>query len=385
VPSRSPDAPVSGGEAVLVRLAFALAALSISLAPEMPAAPAASPSADWTVTDPETAGLSGPRLEAMRKAIEAGEFKKVTSVLVARRGKLAFEGYFNGTDAATPLNTRSATKSITGMLIGVAIDQKRLAGVSAPVLPFFPDRKIQNPDPRKEKITVEDLLTMSSILECDDWNQFSRGNEERMYLVEDWLQFALDLPVRGFPSFKTKPQDSPHGRSFSYCTAGVFTLGRVLESATKTSVQAFAAKNLFEPLGIHRADWTLSPLGQAQTGGGLELRARDLATLARLYADGGVRDGHRIVSASWVAASLTPYARFDDDTEYGYLWWLKSFPGRGGAHAAWYMTGNGGQRVMIFRDLDLIVVVSTKNYNVPGAHPLSDRLVSDYILDAVRP
>jgi len=202
----------------------------------------------------------------MESAIRAGRFKKITSVRVARHGKLAYELYSEGTSASDLMDTRSATKSITGMLVGIALDRGLLA-LDSRVLPFFPDKQpILNADPRKDAITVEDLLTMSSILECDDWNGFSRGNEERMYVVEDWLRFALDLPVKGFPSWAKKPADLPHGRSFSYCTAGVFVLGQVLARATKTPVEAFARENLFGPLGIDRVDWKFSPLGEAQTG-----------------------------------------------------------------------------------------------------------------------
>ncbi len=341
----------------------------------------------WKTATPASAGLSAARLAAMETAIRAGEFKKVTSVLVARHGRLVYEGYFGGADATTALNTRSATKTVTGMLIGIAIDRGSLSGVDAPVLRFFPElQPVANPDPRKAKITIEDFLTMSSLLECDDWNSFSRGNEERMYLIEDWTRFTLDLPIKGFPPWATKPKDSPHGRSFSYCTAGVFTLGRVLERATKTRVEDYARTHLFGPLGIDKAEWPLSPLGLAQTGGGLGLTARSLARLAQLYGDGGVRDGRRLVSADWVKKSITPQVRIDDDTEYGYLWWLKSFPARDRPDrkfAAYFMSGNGGNKVAVFPDLDLVAVVTAANYNTLGMHTLTERILTEYVLAAV--
>src|SRR5208337_515571 len=141
----------------------------------------------WPTASAAESGLSDARLRSLDAAIRSGEFKKIGSVLIARHGKLTYEGYFDG-DAATLRDTRSATKSITDALIGIAIDEHNLSGVDAKILALLPERarKIQNPDPRKAAITVEDFLTMSSPLECDDWNDASRGNEERMYLVEDW-------------------------------------------------------------------------------------------------------------------------------------------------------------------------------------------------------
>jgi CubicO group peptidase (beta-lactamase class C family) len=366
-------------------IALLILASALGLGPIVPAPPEAIADG-WKTASPASLGLSPERLERMGSAIRSGEFKKVTSVLIARRGQLVYEEYFGGTDRSSLLNTRSATKTIAGMLVGIAIERKLLPGVEARILPLFPDKRpLQNPDPRKEEITVEDLLTMSSLLECDDWNSFSRGNEERMYLIEDWLQFAIDLPIKGFPPWVGKPKDSPHGRSFSYCTAGVFVLGRVLERAAKVPVEEFARKNLFEPLEIEKAEWPFSPLGQAQTGGGLSLRSRDLLKLGQLYADGGVWNGRRIVSKRWVRASIEAHVRVDDDTEYGYLWWLKSFCSRGKTYAAFFMSGNGGNRIAVFPELELVAAITTTNYNVPGAHDLADRLLSEHIVGSIEP
>jgi len=339
---------------------------------------------DWPAPSAESAGLSSEKLKAMETAIRADQFKKITSILIARHGKLAYEAYFNGTDASALMDTRSATKSITSMLIGVAIDQKLLSGVDTPILPFFPDKQpLENPDPRKSKITVEDFLTMSSLLECDDWNDFSRGNEERMYIIEDWTRFALDLPIKGFAPWVTKPQESPYGRSFSYCTAGAFLLGRVLERSSKTPVPDFAAKNLFAPLGIEKADWKYSPLGEAQTGGGLGLRSRDLLKLGQLFLNGGTWNGKRVVSEAWVKASIQPHVRIDDQTLYGYLWWLKNFKSGDKSYPAYFMSGNGGNKVAVVPDLDMVVVLTSTNYNTKGMHEQTEKLLSEYLLAAV--
>jgi CubicO group peptidase (beta-lactamase class C family) len=337
----------------------------------------------WIIASAETEGLASEPLVTMEKAIRAGEFKKIGSVLVARHGKLVYEAYFHG-DADTLRDTRSATKSITDVLIGIAIGEKKLSGVNARVLALLPERarKMQNPDPRKEKITVEDFLTMSSPLECDDWNDASRGNEERMYIVEDWAQFILDLPVRGRMHVGEKVEPSPYGRDFSYCTGGVFTLSEVLAKATGERTDRYAQEKLFGPLGIRNAVWVYSPLDVPQTGGGLRLTSRDLLKIAEMYRGGGQWQGKRIVDESWVEASTQPHARIDEETEYGYLWWLKSFKAGKKSYSAYFMSGNGGNKVTVFPGLDMSIVITSTNFNTKGMHQQTEQLLTDYILRA---
>jgi CubicO group peptidase (beta-lactamase class C family) len=244
-------------------------------------------------------------------------------------------------------------------------------------------RSSQNPDPRKSAITVEDFLTMSSPLECDDWNDASRGNEERMYLVEDWAQFIFDLPVRGRMHVGEKPEVPPYGRNFSYCTGGVFTLSEVLAKVTGTRADRYARQKLFDPLGITEAEWVFSPLNIPQTGGGLRLRSRDLLKVAQLYLNGGEWRGRKIVSAAWVKTSTTPHVRIDGATEYGYLWWLKSFSANGKSYPAFYMSGNGGNKVVAIPALEMAVVITSTNYNTRGMHEQSEKILTEYVLGSV--
>jgi CubicO group peptidase (beta-lactamase class C family) len=260
----------------------------------------AAPASEWPSASLAEAGIDGARLQAMEAAIRGGEFKKIGSVVIARRGKLVYEQYFEG-GPETLRDTRSATKTITGALVGLAVQQKKIPGAGARVLSLLPGRKPKEPDPRKARITVEDLLTMSSPLECDDWNDNSRGNEERMYLIEDWTQFILDLPVR--------------------------------------------------------------------------------LKIAQLYLDGGKWNGARVLDEEWVRASTRPQARIDDKTEYGYLWWLKSFAGV----PAFLMNGNGGNKVLAFPSLELAAAITSTNFNTRGMHEATDKLLVDYVLPATMP
>jgi CubicO group peptidase (beta-lactamase class C family) len=336
------------------------------------------------VAEPSCVGISLEKLQELDNAITKNEFEKITSVLIARNGKLVFEKYYNGFTEKSLHDTRSATKSITGILIGLAIDHKFIPSEKTTILRYFADKKpFQNPDPRKEKITIEDLLTMSSLLECDDFNQFSRGNEERMYLIEDYFKFALDLPVKGFPAWATKPEDAPYGRSFSYCTAGTVLLGGVLEKSTKMKIDRFAEKYLFSPLGISEIKWQITPMGMPMTGGGLQLKSRDFVKLGLLYENGGMWNGKQLVSKEWIAKSTKPRASAQDETDYGYLWWLQKFGQKDKKYSAYFMSGNGGSKIAVFPEIDLVVVLTGNLYGSRKGHLQTEKILSDYIIPSV--
>lgn len=291
--------------------------------------------------------------------MDLGEYGEITSVVVSRGGSIVTEVYLDG-DASVLRNTRSCTKTVLGMLVGIAIDRGVLPGVDVSVETLLPHRTASlYPDRRKRDITVKQLLTMTSCLECDDWNPYSAGNEERMYPREDWVQFALDLPIRG-------------SSGFSYCTAGVVLLGVALERALGEQLSDFARRELFDPIGVGPFDWPRTPLGETSTAGGLLLTPQGLLALGRLYLCGG----NGLVPETWVFSSTEPHAQIDPETSYGYLWWLREFAG----HRSYYMSGTGGNRVHVVPDLDLVAAITSRNFRRRDAHELSDRLLVEQVL-----
>jgi len=318
---------------------------------------------------------------AVTEDIEAGTYGQVTSVLILSNGAPVYERYFNGADAATLHDTRSVGKTVTGMLAGIAVDRGVLS-LDAPLAAHFTDlQPFTHPDARKDALTMEDLLTMSGPLECNDWNRFSRGNEERMYVVEDWSGFFWDLPIRGFPSWSTPPEQADYGRAFSYCTAGVQVAGDAIQRATGEDLEAFAQTHLFEPLGIDTYNWPRTASGVLHLGGGLRLNTRDWARLGELQRQGGLHEGRRVISAGWTQASITPHATIDTGPGflYGYLWWLADRDSPVGTVRYAAMNGNGGNRVFVVPEHDLTVVLTKTDYNTSQMHQQAAAFFSDVI------
>ncbi|GGG45985.1 serine hydrolase domain-containing protein [Bizionia arctica] len=324
-------------------------------------------------------------IQKMDSLITVGNYKEISSVVIAHRGKVVFENYYNDNQITTKHNTRSATKTITGTLIGCLLQDGIIKSVSENVSTYSKPENIQNPDPRKDLITIEDLLTMSSLLECNDWDQNSRGQEERMYLIEDWVKFYWDLPIKGFPEWIPKPKDSKYGRSFSYCTAGVVVLGDLINNASG-SLESYADKALFSKLGITDYHWQLTPTGLPMTGGGLGLTSSDLLKIGQLYLNKGRWNQEQIISEEFVEMSTSPKAEVGMfDYEYGYLWWLSEFGTNNEKVKAYFMTGTGGNKVAIFPDLELVVVLTSTYFNGGmESHNQTADLLNDYIVPEIK-
>lgn len=327
--------------------------------------------------------LSHPHWQKMDSLITAGKYERITSVLIVKNSKLVFEKYYQGKDKSVLHNTRSATKSLATLLTGMAIDRGFIASEQDYIFQYLDaNRPVKNPDPRKDSITIEDLLTMSSVLECDDNNMFSRGHEERMYFIEDWTQFLLDLPVRSYP-FNGPPSTRPYGRAFAYASAKAAAVGDIVQRAVGERLDSFAVKHLFQPLGIQQYKLHYSPMGVLNTAGGSEYRSRDFAKLIQLLLNQGRWGNQRILSPEWISKATTPKAHAYGNYDYGYFLWLSSYPYKDKAYEAFYMSGNGGNKVMAIPSLDLAIVITSTNYNNRNAHNYADEIISQYVIPGV--
>ncbi|MEM7549693.1 MAG: serine hydrolase [Bacteroidota bacterium] len=322
-----------------------------------------------------------PLLNKMDSVVSSGKYERITSILIAKDGTVLFEKYYNENDVNSKHNTRSVTKTMATLLTGIAIDKGYVTSEKDKIFDYLQHKlPVKNPDKRKQEITIEDLLTMSSILECNDDNRFSRGNQERMYIIEDWTQFYLDLPVYSYP-WGPQPKDRPYGRAFSYCSAGAALVAEILQNAIKSDLAEFTKQHFFEPLAIK--DYTLhyTPQKILNTAGGSEYRSRDLLKLIQLCLNKGQWNGKQIISSSWIEkASTTKLEAYD--AEYGYLFWLKNF-GKDKKYNSFFMSGNGGNKVLACPELNISVVITTTNYGNRNGHNYTDEIMNDFIIPAM--
>jgi len=329
----------------------------------------------------QPAAVQGLQLRELETQIAAGKFPKLTSLLVSREGHLLYEAYFGAGGRDHLNNTRSATKSLTALVVGRAIEDGKIENAEARVLPFFSDLAPSGgADPIKEDIRLKDLLTMSSAFAADDSDRGSPGNEDRMHEQKNWTRWIVDLSVR------QDYQRNPSGYGpFRYATVNAVLAGQVVQRATGRPVDAYMADVLFTPLGITQYTFQKSPSGEVMTGGGIELRAIDLWKIGQLVLDGGRYAGRQLIPASWVTDCLTAHETDTGHpgTGYGYLFWHLDFPNGERRESGWYMAGNGGNMILMLPALKAVVVITRTAYNSPTARQDSFSMVSSFVLPAL--
>ncbi|HET9863833.1 MAG TPA: serine hydrolase [Steroidobacteraceae bacterium] len=333
----------------------------------------------FLVATPADVTLHANPLESLTAARVDAEFPDTTSVLVYKDDRLVFERYF-GTGGMQVLNdTRSASKALTALIVGQAIADGALRSADQPVFALLPDlAPFRHDGPLKQAITLMDLLTMSSALDCDDFDARSAGNEENMYPQTRWSRWVVDLPVRA------DYRRGAAGRGpFAYCTGGVFLAGQVVQRATHMPLDQYFDARLFRPLGIRERQWTRSPSGEFQAGGGLRLRSRDLLKLGVLIMGHGNWRGAQLVPEAWVRRMQTISNVVDDQRGYGVLYWQRQFTSPCGTLNGWYMAGNGGTVVMTVPLRSLVAVVTRTHYDQKDMHEQTARLLQEHVFAAL--
>ncbi|MGZ3333632.1 MAG: serine hydrolase domain-containing protein [Gemmatimonadaceae bacterium] len=279
----------------------------------------------------------------------------IHSLLIARNGKLVLEEYFAGFQRDFVHDTRSAAKTFTSVLLGAAMlggagisPETPIASVLGYAAPFA------NPDPRKQRITLANLMTHSSGLACDDNDDASPGNENTMWTQStqpDFWKFMLDLPMSTDP-----------GTRYAYCSGGMNLAGGALTVATKTWLPELFDRTLARPLQFGRYYFNLSPALQGYLGGGMRIRSRDFLKVGQLYLNGGIWNGKRIVTQSWVTRSTSKqiYGTINDGD--GYAWHRNTLKSGTRTYREYEANGNGGQFLIVVPELDLAVVFTAGNY-----------------------
>lgn len=351
------------------------------------------PGDSWSVAMPADVGLSSAVLDSIDSEIQSGRYGYVDRLLVIRHGRLAwdrryqhdYDGIYGDSarlattlrshDRSGPYNyfndwwhpyyrrgelhtLQSVTKTITSIIIGAATTRGDFPSLDTPVLSFFDSGEVANIDDRKRRLTIRHLLTMTAGLDWDEARPYgdTANTAIKLEASYDWVDFAIDRPMTDEP-----------GARFAYNSGASQILAHVFARAAGMDVEEYAARHVFEPLGIRDWYWKRTPAGVPDTEGGLYMRAEDLARLWQLFLLGGEWNGRRIVSEQWVRESVTPAIAVGNPQNrvaYGYKWWLYANP-LDDQQLLWAGSGFGGQFPIAVPGHDLILVLNAWNI-LPG-------------------
>jgi CubicO group peptidase (beta-lactamase class C family) len=344
------------------------------------------PLKEWPVATPQSQSMNADSLQAFDDAIASGKYGNVDEMIVTRKGKLIYQKTYthdydkiygdsarvnsglNPHDPAGPYNyynpwwhpyyrrgelhsLQSVTKTITSVIIGVAMAREEFPGLSTPVLHFFDTTQVKNIDDRKRRMTIRHLLTMTAGFDWDEGLHYSdpRNDCSVMEASVDWIQYVIDKPMAMEP-----------GQYFKYNSGGSQLLSYIFRKATGKDIEEYASQYLFSPLGIDQYFWKRIPTGLADTEGGLYLGATDLAKIYYLFLKEGNWNGKQLVTPEWVKASVSPAITVRPGVKYGYKWWLYEY-GNDHSKYAWTGSGFGGQWPIIIPEYDIVAVFTGWN------------------------
>lgn len=306
---------------------------------------------DLPACPPEAQGIDSAALVALLDYVR-DEAINLHSLLIARRGNVVAEIHWHPYHPASQQDVRSIGKSITAILTGIALAEGHLSGLDLPVLSFFPERTLSDPNPRRAAITIRHLLTMTSGIALTD------ADTGRVFESADGVGVVLNAPMAAAP-----------GERFEYSSSNYLLLAAILQRVTGRTLFDYARETLFGPLGITDIRWQADRSGITLGWGGVWITARDMAKIGQLYLNGGVWDGRQIVPADWVAAST----RAQVIDSYGFGWWSDSAAGLFEAR------GFRKQRITVVPARGLVIAL-TAGMGGSSAHTLRDH----YILPAIR-
>lgn len=327
----------------------------------------------------------GERLDA---GMRSGLLRGLHAVLLLRSGRTVLERYYDGQDenwgqalghvafkSETLHDLRSVTKSIVGLLYGIALEWGRVPPPEAPLLPEFPEYPDLAHDPQRQQLRIEHALNMSLGLEWDEQTPYTNpaNSEIAMERAPDRYRFILERPVIAAP-----------GTRWTYGGNAPALLGRLIARGTGQSLSDFAREALFEPLGISVVEWNAGKDRVASAASGLRMRAGDLARIGEVVRAGGAWKGRQIVSRAWIDGSVRPAIATGDGLDYGRQWFLGEAPVAGTPQRWIGGFGNGGQRLWIMPSVGITAVILAGNYNAGDAWIFPTRVWREIILGNLR-
>lgn len=330
-----------------------------------------------------TASIAGGQEmeEKLKAAFDSGKLEGLHSVLVFRKGEKFAEAYFEGADQkwGTPLgkvehgadtlhDLRSVTKSIVGLLYGIAHSEGLVPGLDECLVCQFPEYEDLNSDEERQKILIRHALSMQM---GTDWNEnlpYSnpKNSEIAMERSENRYRYVLDRNLVHEP-----------GTQWTYNGGATAIIAELIARGSGKSLDQFAKEKLFDPLGFEKFEWVNGFNGQPSAASGLRLTTHDLAKIGQLILNKGSYDDKQIAPAEWLEASFTPHTDTAYELRYGYFWWLAP----NGTPPQWVAgLGNGGQRLSVNPTLETIVVIFAGNYNKPDAWKVPISVIVDYLV-----